>query len=72
VEPREFASGGGERGEIGGERNPRQLALEVRGVALAIVGMMQQRVNVMEDVFLGDGVVGVTLAEFGDGGVYEV
>jgi len=72
MEPSELPTGDGERREIRCERNPRQLALEVRGVALAIVGMMQQRVNVMEDVFLGDGVVGVTLAEFGDGGVYEV
>ena len=36
------------------ERDTRQLAFEVGGVGRAIRRMMKQRVNVMEDVELGD------------------
>jgi hypothetical protein len=33
--------------------------------------MVEQRVEVVEDVFLGDGVIGVMLAEFHDGRVLD-
>jgi len=45
------------------ERNARQLALQVGGVALAILGMVQDGVDVVEDVPLGDGRVAVVGAE---------
>jgi hypothetical protein len=66
MQPRQFLSGGCEGGEIGREGNPRQLAFEVGGVALAISRMVEQRVEIVEYAVFGDGVVGVVLAEFGD------
>ena len=68
----EFPARFRERPEIGGERDARQFAFEIGGEALAVGGMMQQRVEVMEDVFAGDGGVGVARAELLDGGVFEV
>ena len=44
-----FSPGGG------GERDARQLAAEVGGVALPVFGVMQHRIDVMKDVPLGDG-----------------
>src|SRR5208337_5100499 len=41
------------------KRNARQLAFQVGGVALAVLGMMQHRIDVVEDVPLGD--VGVVV-----------
>jgi hypothetical protein len=67
VQPGEFLSGGGEGREVGGERNAWKFALEVGGVTLAVVRMVEQGVNVVEDVFLRDGVVGVVLVEVIDG-----
>ena len=34
--------------------------------------MMQQRIDIMEDIFAGNGGVGVARAELLDGGVFEV
>ncbi len=72
MQPRQFFSGRCEGGEIGRKRNPRQLALEISCVPLAIPRMMEQRVDVVEDVFLRDGVVGIVLAELRDSGVFQV
>ena len=63
VEPREFASGVGEGPKIGRVGYPRQVALEAIRVFLAVPGMVQQPVHVVEDVPLGDGIVPVLLAE---------
>src|ERR1700680_1371066 len=51
------------RGLVAGKRNARQFAAEVGGVALAIFGMMQDGVRVMEDIPLGDGRVCVADAK---------
>ena len=45
------------------KRNARQFAAEVGGVALAVLGMVQDGVDVMEDVPLGNGAVAVADAE---------
>ncbi len=45
------------------ERNTRQLAAEVGGVALAVLGVVQDGVGVMKDVPLGDGAVAVADAK---------
>ena len=41
----------------------REVALEVHLVFLSVVGMVEERVGVVEDVPLGDGVVVVVFAE---------
>jgi hypothetical protein len=46
------------------KRDARQFAAEIRGVALAILGMVQDGVDVMEDVPFGDGRIAVVRAEF--------
>src|SRR5687767_2025336 len=51
------------RGRRCGERNPRQLALEVVGIFLAIVGMVQRAIDVVEDGPLVDILVVVVLSE---------
>jgi hypothetical protein len=56
-------AGCGEGAEIGGERDPRQLALEDVGVLLAIAGMMQQAIDIIEDGPLVDFLVLVVFAE---------
>jgi hypothetical protein len=53
----------GEGAELGSKRNPRQLALEVVGILLAVVGMVQQAIDVVEDVPLVDLLVLVVVAE---------
>src|SRR5579863_9860756 len=58
--------------EIGREGDARQFALEIGSEAVAVCGMVQERVGVMEDVFTGDGGVGVARAELLDGGIFEV
>jgi len=45
------------------ERNAREFAAEVGGVALTVVGVVQDGVDVVEDVPLGDGWVGIVGAE---------
>lgn len=68
MQPCQFLPGRCEGREIGRKRNPRQLALKIGRVPFPIARMMQQRVEVMEDVFFRDGLVGVVLAKLGDGG----
>ena len=46
--------GRGEGAKIRGERNARQFALEVVGELLAVAGGVQQAVDVIEDVPLGN------------------
>ena len=58
VEFGQLLARGGEGAEVGGVRDAGEFALEVGGVALAILGMMQHGIDVMEDVPLGDGRVG--------------
>lgn len=54
------------------KRNARKFAAEVGGVALAVVGVVEDGVDVMEDVPLGDGGVGVVGAELVEGPVGDV
>ena len=37
--------------------NPRQFALQIRGVAFTVSGVVEESVDVVEDIFSGDGVV---------------
>lgn len=48
VQPGKLLPRLGEGAEFGGERNPRQLAIEVIGVLLAIAVVVQQPIDVME------------------------
>ena len=68
----QFAPGVGEGGEIGREGDARQLAFEVVGELLAVRRMVQDGVDVMEDVPLGDGGIAVVRAELFEGGVGDV
>ena len=54
----------GESPEVFGEGDMREIALEVCLVFLAIGGVVQEPVVIVEDVPLGDGVVGVMGSEF--------
>ena len=45
------------------ERDAGEFAAEIGGIALAVVGVVQDGVDVVEDVPLGDGRVGVVGAE---------
>jgi hypothetical protein len=45
------------------KRNAGQLATEVGGVALAVLGVVQDGIDVMEDVPLADGAVAVADAK---------
>ena len=56
-------AGIGEGVEVGREGDAGQLTFEVGLVALAVDGVMQQAVNVVEDIPLADGVVAVVGAE---------
>ena len=49
-----------------------KLALEVGGVAGAVLGVVEQGVGVVEDVPLGDGLLTVVGAELGEGPVGDV
>ena len=51
------------RGRAADEGDAGEFALEVGGVALAVLGMMQHGIDVVEDVPLGDVGVGVVGAE---------
>ena len=62
----------GEGAEVGREGDAGQLAFEVGLVALAVGGVMQQAVDVVEDIPLGDGVVAVVGAEAVEGPVGDV
>jgi hypothetical protein len=56
----------------GGEGDAGEFAAEVRGVALAVLGVVQDGVDVVEDVPLGDGGVVVMGAELFEGPVGDV
>jgi hypothetical protein len=72
VQAGQFASGGGEGGEIGSEGDARQFAFEVVRKLLPVRRMVQDGVDVVEDVPLGDGGVAVVLAELLQGRVGDV
>ncbi|MGC2551347.1 MAG: hypothetical protein WA437_13855 [Candidatus Sulfotelmatobacter sp.] len=59
-------------GGAGGEGNARKFAAEVGGVALAVLGVVQDGVDVVEDVPLRDGGVVVLGAELFEGPVGDV
>ncbi|MGC2258144.1 MAG: hypothetical protein WA594_07570, partial [Candidatus Sulfotelmatobacter sp.] len=59
-------------GGVGGEGNARKFAAEVGGVALAVLGVVQDGVDVVEDVPLRDGGVVVLGAELFEGPVGDV
>ena len=65
VQLRETVSGLGEGLEVAGERNARQLLLEVVREALAVLRRVQHAVDVIEDLLLGDAArdVGVSITE---------
>ena len=50
VEFHQALAGRGEGVEVGGKRDARELALEVGGVAVAVLGVVEDRVNSVEDV----------------------
>ena len=56
----------------GGEGDAGEFAAEVGGVALAVLGVVQDGVDVVEDVPLGDGGVVVVGAELFEGPVGDV
>ena len=51
------------KGRCKGKRNARQFAAEVGGVALAVLGVVQDGVDVVKYVPLGDGAVAIAGAE---------
>ena len=63
VDVAQARAGIGEGVEVGREGDAGQLAFEVGLVALAVDGVMQQAVDVVEDIPLGDGVIAVVGAE---------
>src|ERR1035438_5977677 len=60
------------KGVGGGERDAGEFAAEVGGVALAVLGVVQDGVDVVEDIPLGDGGVVVVGAELFEGPVGDV
>ena len=64
--------GFGEGVEIVRHRDARQLLSEVVREALAVVGCVQDAVDVIEDSVLGYGVVGVMRSEYGERGIGDV
>jgi hypothetical protein len=54
VQPGQLLAGVGEGAEVRGERDARQVALEVVGELRPVAGVVQQAVDVVEDVPLGD------------------
>ena len=62
----------GEAPEIRGQGEAGQFPAEVGGVFLAVGGMVQEGIDVMEDVPFGDGVIPVMGAELLQGPVGEV
>jgi hypothetical protein len=65
------AGDGGESGG-GGEGDAGEFAAEVGGVALAVLGVVQDGVDVVEDVPFGDGGVVVVGTELFEGPVGDV
>jgi DNA helicase HerA-like ATPase len=63
VEPGEFTASRDKGCEIRGERDAREFALQVVGEALPIIRVVQECVDVVEDVPLGDSRVGVVVTE---------
>ena len=72
VEGHELLTSGGEGVEVGWEGDAGEFALEVGGVAGAVLGVVEDGVGGMEDVPLGDLVVGVVGAELGERPVGDV
>jgi hypothetical protein len=66
VEFHEALACGGEGLDVGREGDAGEFALEVGGVTGAVLGVVEEGVGGVEDVPLGDGVVGVVGAEFGE------
>ena len=64
--------GFGKAPEVRGQGDAGQFPAEVGGVFLPVGGMVQQGVDIMEDVPLGDGVIVVMGAELLQGPVGEV
>lgn len=64
VEFHEALARGGEGVKAGWEVDAGELALEVGGVAVAVLGVMEDGVGSVEDVPLGDGAVGIVGAKF--------
>jgi len=58
--------------KVRGEGDARQFTFEVGGVALAVFGMVEERIDVAEDVFFREKVVGVVPPELCEGGVFEM
>ena len=63
MEFHEALAGSGEGVEVGREGDAGEFALEVGGVAGAVLGVVEDGVGGVEDVPLGDLVVGVVGAE---------
>ena len=59
----EAGTGVGEGAEVGREGDAGEFAFEIGLVAFAVGGVVQQAVDVVEDIPLGDGVVAVVGAE---------
>ena len=72
VEVGQARPGLGEAPEIRGKGDAGQFPAEVGGVFLPVGGMVQQGIDVMEDVPLGDGVIVVMGAKLLQGPVGEV
>ena len=68
----QLLAGRGEGPEVGGQRDPRQFAFQVLGEPLAVARMVQDAVDVIEDVPLGDFLVAVVLAEVLQGPIGDV
>jgi hypothetical protein len=72
VEFHEGRADAGVGGEVWREGDARQFALEVRCVAGAVLGVMEQGVGVVEDVAFGGGFLAVVTAELGESPVGDV
>ena len=58
--------------EVGGERHPRQVALQIVPVTLPPIGGVHHPVQVLPDVVLGDGAVAIVVSEVVEAPVGDV
>jgi hypothetical protein len=65
----EALAGGGEGVEVRWEGDAGEFALEVGGIAGAVLGVVEDGVGGVEDVPLGDGVVGIVGADSARAGI---
>lgn len=72
VEAGEFPARFRKRTEIGGERDAREFPFEIGSEAFTVFRMVQNRVEVMEDTFAGDGGIGVARSKLLYNGVFEM